>query len=108
MYKNWFEKILGVVGITSIGLIDGFLIAVAAILIHCSVYSIVAFLYKLDIISGKIAGKICYFVIWIASLVGCVFLALYCQRNMIVLIGVVAVLLLYNFIYKIVKHKFKA
>ncbi len=108
MYKNWFEKILGVVGITSIGLIDGVLIGVAAMLIHYSVYSVVGYLYDLDIISGKIAGKICYFIIWLASLVGCVFLALYCQKNTIALIVVIAVLVVYNIIYKIVKHKCRA
>ena len=107
MYKNISEKILGLVGLTSIGILDNFLIAIASILIHCSVYSIVGFLYDLDIISGKLMGKLCYFLIWLASLAGCVFLALRCQKNMILLFFIIGVLLVYNIVYGVVKFKLK-
>ena len=63
MYKSISEKVLGVVGLTSIAVLDNFLVAIAAVLIHCSVYSIVGFLYNLDIINGKFMGKLCYFLI---------------------------------------------
>ena len=108
MYKSISEKVLGVVGLTSIAILDNFLIAIAAILIHCSVYSIVGFLYDLDIISGRFMGKLCYFLIWCASLVGSVFLALHCQQSMITLFIVIGVLLVYNIVYGVVKFKLKA
>lgn len=105
MYKNISEKVLGVVGLTSIAIFDNFLIAIAAVLIHCSVYSIVGFLYNLDIISGRIMGKLCYFIIWAISLVGCVFIAIHCQQNMIALFIVIGILLVYNIVYGVVKFK---
>lgn len=108
MYKNISEKVLGIVGLTSTTIIDNFLIAISAVLIHCSVYSIVGFLYDLDIISGRFMGKLCYFLIWVASLVGCVFLAIYCQHNMVTLFIVVGILLVYNIVYGVVKFKLKA
>ena len=107
MYKSIPEKVLGVVGLTSIAILDNFLIAIAAVLIHCSVYSIVGFLYALDIISGRFMGKLCYFLIWVASLVGSVFLALHCQQSMITLFIVIVVLLVYNIVYGVVKFKLK-
>lgn len=107
MYKSISEKVLGVVGLTSIAILDNFLIAIAAVLIHCSVYSFVGFLYDLDIISGRFMGKLCYFLIWVASLVGSVFLAIYCQQNMVALFIVIGVLLVYNIVYGVVKFKLK-
>lgn len=107
MYKSISEKVLGVVGLTSIAVLDNFLVAIAAVLIHCSVYSIVGFLYNLDIINGKFMGKLCYFLIWVASLVGCVFLALHCQQIMITLFIIIGVLLVYNIVYGVVKFKLK-
>ncbi len=107
MYKSISEKVLGVVGLTSIAVLDNFLVAIAAVLIHCSVYSIVGFLYNLDIINGKFMGKLCYFLIWVASLVGCVFLALHCQQSMITLFIIIGVLLVYNIVYGVVKFKLK-
>ena len=76
--------------------------------IHCSVYSIVGFLYDLDIISGRFMGELCYFLIWCASLVGSVFLALHCQQSKITLFIVIGVLLVYNIVYGVVKFKLKA
>lgn len=108
MYKRISEFVLGGIGLTSIALFDNFLIGIAAILIHCSVYSIVGFLYDLDIINGKFIGKMCYFLLWVASLVGCVFLAKYCQKNLLVLYIVIVVLVLYNILYSLVKHKLKS
>lgn len=108
MYKRISEFVLGGIGLTSIALLDNFLIGIAAILIHCSVYSIVGFLYDLDIINGKFMGKMCYFLLWVASLVGCVFLAKYCQQNLLVLYIVIGVLVLYNILYSLVKHKLKS
>lgn len=107
MYKRISEKVLGIVGLTSIAILDNFLIAIAAILIHCSVYSIVGFLYDLDIISGRFMGKLCYFLIWVATLVGSVFLALYCQQRTITLVMVIGVLLVYNIIYGVVQFKLR-
>lgn len=107
MYKSISEKVLGVVGLTSIAVLDNFLVAIAAVLIHCSVYSIVGFLYNLDIINGKFMGKLCYFLIWVASLVGCVFLVLHCQQSMITLFIIISVLLVYNIVYGVVKFKLK-
>lgn len=107
MYKSISEKVLGVVGLTSIAVLDNFLVAIAAVLIHCSVYSIVGFLYNLDIINGKFMGKLCYFLIWVASLVGCVFLVLHCQQSMITLFIIIGVLLVYNIVYGVVKFKLK-
>ena len=107
MYKSISEKVLGVVGLTSIAVLDNFLVAIAAVLIHCSVYSIVGFLYNLDIINGKFMGKLCYFLIWVASLVGCVFLVLHCQQSMITLFIIIGVLFVYNIVYGVVKFKLK-
>ena len=107
MYKNISEKVLGIVGLTSITILDNFLIAIVACLIHYSVYSIVGLLYNLDIINGRFMGKLCYFLIWLASLVGCVFLALYCHKNMVVLCIVIGVLIVYNIVYHIIKFKLR-
>lgn len=108
MYKSISEKVLGVVGLTSITILDNFLIAIAAVLIHCSVYSIVGFLYDLGIINGSFMGKLCYFLIWVASLVGSVFLAKHCQQNMSTLFIVIGALLVYNIVRGVVKFKLNA
>ena len=107
MYKRLSEKILGFVGLTSITILDNFLIAIAAVLIHCTVYSLVGLLYDCDFISGRIMGKIFYFIFWAASLVGSVYLALFCQKNLIVLIMVISVLVVYNLVYGVVKFKLR-
>ncbi len=104
MYKSLFEKIIGLVGLTGITILDGFLIAVLAILIHRTVYSVVGLLYECEFIQGKIAGKICYFIIWILSLIGCVYLALICQAKIILMGILICVLLVYNIIYGVIRH----
>lgn len=78
MYKNISKTILGIVGLTGIAILDNFLIIAVAVLIHFSVYFIVGFLYRLNIISGTLMGKLCYFLIWITVLGGIVFFVLNC------------------------------
>ena len=108
MYKSISEKILGIVGLTGITIFDNFLIAILAILIHSTVYSLVGLLYNCDFISGKVAGKICYFLLWGLALVGSVYLAIKCQNQIILMSVLIGVLLTYNIIYRIIKHKCNA
>lgn len=99
MYKNIFEKIFGFIGLTGIVRVDGWITAILAVLIHSSVYSIVGFLYKLDIIRGRrIIGRILYFLMWLISLIICVWVAQILKKNMLLLIIVVIGLLIYNFL----------
>lgn len=99
MYKNIFEKIFGFIGLTGIVRVDGWITAILAVLIHSSVYSIVGFLYKLDIIRGRIIGRILYFLMWLISLIICVWVAQILKKNMLVLIIVIIGLLIYNYLY---------
>lgn len=107
MYKSISEKVLGFVGLTSIAIFDKLLIAIAAILIHSTIYSVVGLLYKWDIISGKFWGKACYFILWVLALIGCVRLAIICQSKTILLISIISILLIYNLIRGVVKIKLK-
>lgn len=105
MYKSISEKILGVVGLTGITIFDNFLIAIFAILIHSTVYSLVGLMYDCDFISGKVSGKICYFLLWGLSLVGSVYLAIKCQNQIMLMSILIGVLLIYNIVYRIIKYK---
>lgn len=103
MYKKIFIIVMSTIGLSGISFIDKFLSTIAAVLIHCLVYSIVGFLYKSDLIRGSFLGKFFYFVIWVTTFIGCIFLAIYCQNNKICLIIIASILLVFKLICSVRK-----
>lgn len=69
MYIKLFQDIMGFISVTDNPLIDTVILIIIAKILHLIVFRLVGDLYQEDFISGSIAGKIMYLIIWAVFLI---------------------------------------